>query len=158
MKKLNITKEQYKESEYAKKYGNLKYVSESSTGRLFKTDKGQILKFVAEAREYVDDNSIEPDTAEEFIIFDDPTILDKIANVQKKEEKKVQEEIKDDDVSKQEVAQAASQGPGLGAQVASSAITGATSIVTNPTVISLAAAAYGANKVKNTVTNLIDDY
>lgn len=158
MKKLNITKEQYKESEYAKKYGNLKYVSESSTGRLFKTDKGQILKFVAEAREYVDDNSIESDTAEEFIIFDDPTILDKIANVQKKEEKKVQEEIKDDDVSKQEVAQAASQGPGLGAQVASSAITGATSIVTNPTVVSLAAAAYGANKVKNTVTNLIDDY
>lgn len=66
------------------KYGNLKFVSESSTGRLFKTDKGRILKFVAEARELIDDSSIETDTADEFIIFDDPTILDKIANVQKK--------------------------------------------------------------------------
>ena len=154
MKKLNITKEQYRESEYAKKYGNLKYVSESSTGRLFKTDKGQILKFVAEAREYIDDNSIEADSADEFIIFDDPEILDKIASVQKKEEKKVEKEIENDDVTKQDVAQAAQKGPGIGTQVASSAISGATSIVTNPTVVSLAATAYAANKA----VALVDDY
>ena len=41
------------------KYGSLKFVSESSTGTLYRTDKNHILKFVAEAREYVDDNSIE---------------------------------------------------------------------------------------------------
>ena len=157
MKKLGITKEQVEESaELKNQYGNLAYVNES--GRLYKTDKGRILKFVKEAREYVNDDSIEPDTTDEFIIFDDPEIFNKIANLQKKEEKKVQDEIKDDDVSKQEVAQAASQGPGLGTQVASSAITGATNIVTNPTVISLAATAYAANKAADTVTNLIDDY
>lgn len=157
MKKLGITKEQFEESaELKSQYGNLAYVNES--GSLYKTDKGRILKFVKEAREYVNDDSIEPDTTDEFIIFDDPEIFNKIANLQKKEEKKVQEEIKDDDVSKQEVAQAASKGPGLGTQVASSAITGATNIVTNPTVISLAATAYAANKAADTVTNLIDDY
>jgi hypothetical protein len=32
MKKLNITKEQYAGSEYQKKYGNLKFVSESRRG------------------------------------------------------------------------------------------------------------------------------
>lgn len=164
MKKLNITKEQYKESEYAKKYGNLKYVSESSTGRLFKTDKGQILKFVAEAREYVDDSSIEADSADEFIIFDDPEILNKIASVQSKEEKKVQQEIEKQDITKQDVGEVAQEvasgetGPGIGAQVASSAISGATSIVTNPTVISIAAGAYGLNKVKNTVGGWLDDW
>ena len=63
MKKLNITKEQYSGSEYQKKYGNLKFVSESRRGNLYKTDKGRILKFVTEAREYVDDNSIEADSA-----------------------------------------------------------------------------------------------
>ena len=42
MKKLNITKKQYDESKYFnKKYGSLKYVSES--GKLFKTDKGVVL-------------------------------------------------------------------------------------------------------------------
>ena len=158
MKKLNITKEQYANSEYAKKYGNLKFVSESSRGNLYKTDKGRILKFVAEAREYINDSSIDIDTVEEFIIFDDPEILNKIANVQKQEEKKVQEEIKDDDVTKKDVVQAALQGPGLGTQVASTAIMGATNIVTNPTVVSLAAAAYGANKAKNAVTDLVRDY
>ena len=56
------------------------------------------------------------------------------------------------------MAQAAAQAPGLGTQVASAAITGATSIVTNPTVVSLAAAAYGVNKTKDTVAKLIDDY
>ena len=44
MKKLNITKEQFEKSKYfTKKYGTLKFVSES--GRLFKTDKGQVLRF-----------------------------------------------------------------------------------------------------------------
>ena len=44
MKKLSITKEQFSESRYfQKKYGKLKYVSES--GKLFKTNKGKVLKF-----------------------------------------------------------------------------------------------------------------
>lgn len=44
MKKLNITKEQFEKSKYFKdKYGKLEYVSES--GKIFKTDKGKILKF-----------------------------------------------------------------------------------------------------------------
>jgi len=159
MKKLNITKEQYSGSEYQKKYGSLKFVSESSRGNLYKTDKGRILKFVAETREYVDDNSIEADSAEEFIIFDDPDILNKIANVQKQEEKKVEDEIKEEDVTKQDVAQAAQQGGiGVGSQIASSAISGATNIVTNPTVISLAAAAYGAKEVSDTISKTVKDY
>ncbi len=42
MKKLNITKKQYEESKYFnKKYGSLKFVSES--GKLYKTDKGVVL-------------------------------------------------------------------------------------------------------------------
>lgn len=44
MKKLNITKEQFEKSKYFKdKYGKLEYVSES--GKMFKTDKGKILRF-----------------------------------------------------------------------------------------------------------------
>ena len=44
MKRLNITKEQFNRSNYfQRKYGKLKYVSES--GRLFKTNKGKVLKF-----------------------------------------------------------------------------------------------------------------
>ena len=44
MKKLNITKEQFSESKYfQKKYGKLEFVSES--GKLFKTNKGRVLKF-----------------------------------------------------------------------------------------------------------------
>ena len=44
MKKLNITKEQFEKSKYFKnKYGKLEYVSES--GKVFKTDKGKLLKF-----------------------------------------------------------------------------------------------------------------
>ena len=44
MKKLNITKERFEKSRYfIRKYGTLEYVSES--GRLYKTSKGQILKF-----------------------------------------------------------------------------------------------------------------
>ena len=53
MKKLNITKKQYDESKYFnKKYGALKFVSES--GKLYKTDKGVVL-----ALESADDD--EPD-------------------------------------------------------------------------------------------------
>jgi hypothetical protein len=44
MKKLNITKERFEKSRYfQKKYGTLKYVSES--GNLYKTSKGKIMKF-----------------------------------------------------------------------------------------------------------------
>ena len=44
MKKLNITKKQFNESNYfQKKYGTLKYVSES--GKIYKTSKGHLLKF-----------------------------------------------------------------------------------------------------------------
>ena len=44
MKKLNVTKEQFNRSNYfQRKYGKLEYVSES--GRLFKTNKGKVLKF-----------------------------------------------------------------------------------------------------------------
>lgn len=44
MKKLNITKGAFEKSRYfTKKYGKLEYVSES--GKLFKTEKGKILKF-----------------------------------------------------------------------------------------------------------------
>ena len=47
MKKLNITKERFEKSNYfQRKYGNLEYVSES--GKIFKTNKGQILKFTKE--------------------------------------------------------------------------------------------------------------
>ena len=49
MKKLNVTRKHFNESKYfQEKYGKLQFVSES--GKLFKTDKGQILKF-KEARE-----------------------------------------------------------------------------------------------------------
>ena len=48
MKKLNITKEAFEKSKYfTKKYGKLEYVSES--GKLFKTEKGNVLKFVKES-------------------------------------------------------------------------------------------------------------
>ena len=44
MKKLPITKEAFEKSKYfTKKYGKLEYVSES--GKLFKTNKGKIMKF-----------------------------------------------------------------------------------------------------------------
>ena len=44
MKKLNITKEAFNKSRYFQnKYGTLKYVSES--GKVFKTDKGHLIKF-----------------------------------------------------------------------------------------------------------------
>lgn len=48
MKKLNITKEQFEKSKYFnKKYGKLEFVSES--GKLFKTEKGKIVKFLKES-------------------------------------------------------------------------------------------------------------
>ena len=44
MKKLNITKERFEKSRYFnRKYGKLEYVSES--GDIYKTDKGNVLKF-----------------------------------------------------------------------------------------------------------------
>ena len=54
MKKLPITKEAFEKSRYFKsKYGKLEYVSES--GKVFKTDKGKILKF-KESNERMSDN------------------------------------------------------------------------------------------------------
>ena len=52
MKKLNITKKQFSESNYfQKKYGTLKYVSES--GNVYKTDKGNVLIFNEEMKREV---------------------------------------------------------------------------------------------------------
>ena len=57
MKKLNITKERFEKSNYFQgKYGKLEYVSES--GKLFKTNKGQVLMF----KEYVDSGAPIPKT------------------------------------------------------------------------------------------------
>lgn len=51
MKKLNITKEQFNRSRYFKnKYGKLEYVSES--GKVFKTSKGNILKFKESTKKF----------------------------------------------------------------------------------------------------------
>ena len=51
MQKLNITKERFEKSRYFnKKYGKLEYVSES--GKLFKTNKGQILKFKESTKKF----------------------------------------------------------------------------------------------------------
>lgn len=48
MKKLNITKEAFNKSKYFQdKYGKLEYVSES--GKIYKTSKGQVIKFVKES-------------------------------------------------------------------------------------------------------------
>lgn len=53
MKKLNITKEQFNRSRYFKnKYGKLEYVSES--GKLFKTNRGKVLKFKESCAEEFD--------------------------------------------------------------------------------------------------------
>lgn len=49
MKKLNITKKKFSESKYfTTKYGKLKYVSES--GKIYKTSKGHLLKFINESQ------------------------------------------------------------------------------------------------------------
>ena len=51
MKNLNITRKTFESSKYLqKKYGKLEYVSES--GRLFKTDKGNVLKFIKESSDF----------------------------------------------------------------------------------------------------------
>lgn len=56
MKKLNITKEAFEKSKhFQRKYGKLEYVSES--GKLFKTNKGHVIKFVKES-EGVEPNSL----------------------------------------------------------------------------------------------------
>ena len=57
MKKLNMTKEQFEKSRYFKnKYGELEYVSES--GKVFKTNKGKLLKFKesVDRGEWMDEN------------------------------------------------------------------------------------------------------
>ena len=47
MKRLNITRKQFVESKFLqRKYGKLNLVNES--GKLFKTNKGKILKFTKE--------------------------------------------------------------------------------------------------------------
>ena len=58
MKKLPITKEAFERSTYFKnKYGKLEYVSES--GKVFKTNKGKILKFTKESMENGDKLKVE---------------------------------------------------------------------------------------------------
>ena len=57
MKKLNITKEAFNKSNYFQtKYGKLEYVSES--GKVYKTDKGNVIKFVSEARKYNESSDV----------------------------------------------------------------------------------------------------
>lgn len=147
MKKLNVTKERFEKSRYfKKKYGTLKFVSES--GRTYKTDKGEVIRFVTEAREYIDDDSIEEETAEEFIIFEDPDIFKKIAEVQKKENKEAQDEINSGEVTPQEVKQAAGSAKDAAingtSRIAAAAITGAANIMSSKAALGLAAAAgYG---------------
>ena len=56
MKKLNITKEAFEKSKYFKhKYGKLEYVSES--GKVFKTNKGKILKFKESTKKFAKEAS-----------------------------------------------------------------------------------------------------
>ena len=63
MKKLNITKKQFSESKYfTTKYGKLEYVSES--GKFYKTDKGNVLKFVKESKNLLNEGSGEFCTVE----------------------------------------------------------------------------------------------
>ena len=63
MKKLKITKKQFNESNYfQKKYGTLKYVSES--GNVYKTSKGKILKFKESNGSFADESTL--DMAEEI--------------------------------------------------------------------------------------------
>ena len=114
MKKLNITRERFEKSRYfQKKYGKLEYVSES--GRTYKTANGTIVRFVTEAREYVDDDSIETESAEEFIIFEDPEIFKKIAELQKKQGEEIKDEVKSGEVSADEVAKSAETAAKIGA-------------------------------------------
>ena len=59
MKKLNITKKHFNESKYFQdKYGKLEYVSES--GKVFKTSKGNLLKF-KESNELVNEDAVDDD-------------------------------------------------------------------------------------------------
>lgn len=55
MRRLNITKEQFNESKYFQdKYGKLEYVSES--GKMYKTDKGRVLKFTKESADDIEND------------------------------------------------------------------------------------------------------
>lgn len=162
MKKLNITKERFVESKTLQsKYGTLKYVSES--GRIFKTDKGRILKFVVEAREYIDDNSIDIDSAEEFILFDDPNIFEQIASIQQKEGEKIQYEVQSGEVTPNEVADAVGKAANksaiatIASGVASSAINSATSLATSKAALGVAAMA-GYGKVVQKAGEVGDEY
>ena len=60
MKKLNITKKQFGESKYfTDKYGKLEYVSES--GQFYKTTKGEVLKFIKESKDMVNEDAVDDD-------------------------------------------------------------------------------------------------
>lgn len=83
MKKLNITKEQFNRSRYfTKKYGTLKFVSES--GKTFKTSKGRILKFNESSKVTCDGcgEEVHDDTVE---IVGDQVLCDKCRAGVKKE-------------------------------------------------------------------------
>lgn len=78
MKKLNITKEHFEKSKYYQnKYGKLAFVSES--GELFKTEIGNILKFVeAKSSTHDDiDDSMEQDIEDNGLsnLADKPTVF-----------------------------------------------------------------------------------
>ena len=76
MKKLNITKEQFEKSRYFKnKYGTLEYVSES--GKVFKTDKGEILKFVNES-----ENAAEYDAVGELCYEEGANVINATATIE----------------------------------------------------------------------------
>ena len=124
---------------------------------MFKTDKGRILKFVVEAREYVNDDSIDEDSVEEFILFDDPDIFNKIAAVQKKEGEKIQDEVKDGEVDVKQVANSAEKAAKIGAagSIASSAITAGANVATSKAALGLAAS-IGYKKVLDKAAEIGD--
>jgi len=71
MKKLRITKEQFNRSRYfQKKYGKLEYVSES--GKLFKTNKGKVLKFKESSKKF--GKKFKESVAQKWAVFVDDGI------------------------------------------------------------------------------------
>ena len=76
MKKLNITKEQFNKSHYFQmKYGKLEYVSES--GKVYKTDKGNILKFNENIGYGIPNDELERELKKIEIEDERPTFNDK---------------------------------------------------------------------------------
>ena len=88
MKKLNITKEAFEKSNYFKnKYGNLEYVSES--GKLFKTNKGLVLKF----KESIDDPDIKSAVRDAYDMYRNCDVEPKICHAIKINDDGTEKEI-----------------------------------------------------------------